>query len=162
MEINQKLRLKGLNWPEKLWTWKRIQKKAGVPHGKPTRIKTFLRLAFLILVVRHAYKCTLASRDKPQGNFYFANIKTKSDSPITPPPIFKKFNNIFIQKAVQPGLFPVGNGQTSRANAHSPIRIFWPKNLSTFHLLCYLFVFKTFEAEQLGIQTFQQWRVVLK
>ena len=33
---------------------------------------------------------------------------------------------------------------------------FCPKNPSTFHLLCYLFVFKTFAAEQLGVQTFQQ------
>ena len=136
------------------------KKKAGVPHGKPT-LKTFLRLAFLIFVVRHAYKCTSARWDRSPGQFWLCKYKNKIRI-ANYPPFFKKFNNIFIQKAVQPRLFPVGNGQTSRANAHSPIRIFWPKNPSTFHLLCYLFVFKTFAAEQLGVQTFQQWRVRLQ
>ena len=56
-----------------------------------------MRLAFLIFVVRHAYKCTFACWDKPQGNFYFANIKTKSDSPITPPQ-FSRSLTIFLYK----------------------------------------------------------------
>ncbi|MCI7379232.1 MAG: hypothetical protein MSH66_05595 [Bacteroidales bacterium] len=102
-------------------------KKSGRASRQTHPKKTFLRLAFLILVVRHAYKCTLASRDKPQGNFDIAKINTKSESPITPPPFFKKFKNIFIQKAVRQGLFPVENGQTSRVNDHSSIRIFLPE-----------------------------------
>ena len=62
------------------------KKRAGVPHGKPTRIKTFLRLAFssYSIYVLSLILCFIIYKTRHYC-FYAANIKTFSILPITPP-----------------------------------------------------------------------------
>ena len=99
-----------------------------MPHGKPTRIKTFLRLAFssYSIYVLSLILCFIIFKTR-YNCIYAANIKTFSILPITPPHFSISLTIFLYKRQCDRDDLETGNGQTSRGNAHSPIRIFLPE-----------------------------------